>query len=128
LYVTLDIFWNEEIDKSIFGKTDEKKERLVKLLFKPFVSKKKQYLKTNFTRIRLHLKQFRKYSKFKNKFEIEFKIEEKLKKGFILFQDRAFYIYKESRYYYKDEKNFKHLIFLIRFDEFSCFPNFESEE
>lgn len=51
-----------------------------------------------------------------------------MRSGFILFKDRGIYIYKESRHYYKDERNFYDLVFLIRFDEFSCHPNFDSEK
>jgi hypothetical protein len=122
-----DIFWSEEVDSSIFGKNDEKKEKLIKSLFKKKKEFKKHKLKTNFTRIRLYLKHFRKYSKLKNTFDAECIIDEKPEKLFLFFKNRALFLFEDARYYFKDEDNFSKLIFLIRFDEFSCYP-FPSEE
>jgi hypothetical protein len=110
------------MDGMLFGKNDEKKEKLIKTLFKRVREKKIDKLQTNFTRIRLHLKHFRKYSKFKNTFQTECVIDDKKEKAFVFFKDRVLYLFKESRYYYKDEQNFSKLIFLIRFDEFRCWP------
>lgn len=116
------MFWSEITDMGLFGKNDEKKEKLIRKLFRLRKEKGHSRLETNFVRVRLHAKQFRKYSKFKNKFNVFYKMDGSEDSGFVLFKDRTLFVYPEERLYFKDEANFKTVIFLIRFDEFACWP------
>ena len=115
-------FWDEINDKILLNNNDEKKEKLIKDLFKSITRNQSRVLITNYTRVRLYIKQFRKYRKYPNTFHGSLNIGKGEVTGFFLFKDRGIYFFHQERHYLKDERNFSSFIFLIRFDEFICQP------
>lgn len=110
------------MDCLVLRGVDERKVKLIKSLFKKQERRGVPRLETNFVRVRRLAKQFRKYSNFLNKFDVEVALDGPSRPGFVMFKDRAAFVYSEKRFYLKGDRNFATAIFLLRFDEFAVWP------